>query len=172
MASIAAIILLFILFAVTTYALIAPLVSVEDNLFETAQVKIELNSGNVIFDGVSAAELEPGRSVKRDFTLENKGTVEVYYRLYLENISGPMQDSLIFEIYEGNTLLFRGSAAALNRETPCQSGTPLAAGETRLLTAVIKMQEITGNQYKNGGFSFDMTADAVQVRNNPRQSFH
>ena len=48
--SIAAVVVLCGLLALTTYALVASLVSVEGHLFETAQVKIELNGGKVIFD--------------------------------------------------------------------------------------------------------------------------
>lgn len=48
---------------------------------------------------------------------------------------------------------------------------PLAAGETRTLTAVVKMREEAGNAYQNGGMTFDMTVDAVQVRNNPDRAF-
>ena len=33
------------------------------------------------------------------------------------------------------------------------------------------MEEEAGNAYEDGGLTFDMTADAVQVRNNPDIAF-
>lgn len=69
--SIAAVVVLCGLLALTTYALVASLVSVEGHLFETAQVKIELNGGKVIFDA-GDMNIEPGYSIRRNFTVENR----------------------------------------------------------------------------------------------------
>lgn len=168
--SIIAIVALFCMLALTTYALVFSLVSVEDNLFETAKVDIELNGGKPVFDG-SDLHVEPGHALVQDFTAENRSTVDVHVRLYLENVEGTLQEALTFAIYDGETQLFSGTAAELTRENPCMSGEPLAAGETRTLTAVVTMQEEAGNAYQNGGIIFDMTADAVQARNNPDKAF-
>lgn len=168
--SIAAVIVLCGMLALTTYALVSSLVSVEGHVFETARVEIELNGGKVIFDAADM-NIEPGYSIRRDFTVENCGTAEVYYRVYLENAAGPLLDVLDFAIYDGDTLLFEGTADSLTRESPCEGAAPLAPGETRTLTAVVKMREGAGNTYQNGGITFDMTADAVQVRNNPERAF-
>lgn len=168
--SVAAILVLFSMLALTTYALIHSMVSVDANQFEMGTVKIELNHGETIFDG-SDMNIEPGYSVKKDFTIENLGTVDVYYRLYLENVTGELYSALTFEIYDGDELLFSGKAQDLNKENPCVGNLPLAADETRTLTAVVKMDEYAGNDYQNGGITFDMTAEAVQVRNNPDKSF-
>lgn len=168
--SMVAVLLLFCMLALTTYALIASFVSVDENLFETARVEIELNEGKTIFDG-SDMNIEPGYSIKRDFTVENKGTVDVYVRLYMENVQGPLQEVLTFDIYDGETLLFSGSADEMTRESPCVSNEPLAVGKTRTLTAVVRMAETAHNVYQQGGITFDMTADAVQSKNNPDKVF-
>lgn len=168
--SIVAIVVLFCMLALTTYALITSFVSVEDNLFETGVVKIELNEGKTVFDG-SDMNIEPGHSLVRDFTVKNTGTADVYVRLYLENVEGPLQEALTFFIYEGDKLLFSGAADEWTRESPCISDTSIAVGETRTLTAVVKMNEDAGNAVQNGGITFDMTADAVQSKNNPEQVF-
>lgn len=168
--SIIAIVLLFFMLVLTTYALVLSMVSVDGNLFEMGTVEIELNGGETIFDG-SDMNIEPGHSVRKDFTVENNGTADVYYRLYLENITGSMKRSLNFEIYEGDKLLFSGNAEELSKETPCVSNTPLAAGETKILTAVVKMYEKAGNGFQSSSVSFDITADAVQAKNNPDKAF-
>ena len=59
----------------------------------------------------------------------------------------------------------------LSAQSGAVHAAPLAPGETRTLTAVVKMREGAGNTYQNGGITFDMTADAVQVRNNPERAF-
>ena len=156
--------------AITTYALISAIVGVDGNIFETGTVDIELNGGKPVFDG-SDMNIEPGYSAKKDFTVENKGTADVYYRLYLENVSGSLTDSLSFEIYDGDVLLFSGSAGEFTRETPCINSKVLEAGGTDTLTAVVKMEESAGNTYQGGGITFDITADAVQAKNNQDISF-
>ena len=168
--SIAAVIILFTMLAITTYALISAIVGVDGNVFNTGTVEIELNGGKPVFDG-SDMNIEPGYSAKKDFTVENKGTADVYYRLYLENVSGSLTDALNFEIYDGDRLIFSGSADELSRETPCINSEVLKAGGTDTLTAVVKMKESAGNTYQNGGITFDITADAVQAKNNQDISF-
>ena len=168
--SIFSIVVLFCMLVLTTYALVASFVSVDNNLFETAQVKIELNGGETVFGGTDM-NIEPGHSLVKEFTVENQGTAQVHVRLYLENVKGPLQEVLSFSIYDGDALLFSGKADELTRDTPCVTGTPLDVGETRTLTAVVKMEETAGNAYQTGGITFDMTADAVQARNNPDKAF-
>lgn len=168
--SIAAIVILFGMLAVTTWALIASFVTVEENMFQMGTVEIELNGGQTIFDGTDL-NIEPGHTVKKEFTIENKGTADVYYRLYLENVTGSLQEVLRFEIYDGEKQLFEGTAAELNKETPCIGEEELKVGETKMLTALVKMEESAGNAYQTGGISFDVTADAVQAKNNPEKAF-
>ena len=60
--SIAAIAVLFGMLALTTYALIASFVSVDDHLFQTGTVEIQLNGGRAVFDG-SDMNVEPGHSL-------------------------------------------------------------------------------------------------------------
>ena len=169
-AQIIAVVVLSIMLVITTFALALSMVSVDDNLFETSQVKVELNDGKTIFDGTDM-NIEPGHSLVRNFTVENSGAVDIYVRLYLENVTGSLQEALNFSIYDGDTLLFSGNAKDLTKQTPCVSDIPLKRGEKRVLTAVVKMEESAGNSYQNGGIAFDMTADAVQVRNNPTKEF-
>ena len=168
--SIIAIIVLVCMLVVTTYALIASFVSVDNNLFQTERVEIELNGGKTVFDRTDM-NIEPGHALVRDFTVENKGTADVHIRLYLENVQGPLQEVLSFAIYDGDKLLFRGPAKELTKDSPCVSDSPLLVGESRTLTAVVTMDTSAGNAYQSGGITFDMTADAVQSRNNPDKSF-
>ncbi len=169
-ARLVAMIALVSMLAMTTYALTASVASVKDNEFQMGTVEIGLNNGKTVFDG-SDLNMEPGRSIKKDFTLENLGTAEAYFRLYLENMEGTLQEELTFEIYDGDELLFAGRPETLTQENPCVGTTPLKVGETRTLTAVVKMNESAGNTHQASDFSFDITVDAVQSKNNPDKEF-
>lgn len=168
--SIAGIIALAVMLTLTSLALVLSFVAVEDNIFQNATVQIELNGGRPVFDG-SDMNVEPGAALKRDFTIQNTGTADVYYRLYLENVEGALQKALRFEVYDGERQLFSGTADEWNSQTPCVGDAPLLVGETRTLTMLIKMEETAGNAFQNASIAFDITADAVQVRNNPDKVF-
>lgn len=161
---------LIIMLAITTFALLLSFVGVDNNVFEMGTVKIELNNGELIFDG-SDCNLEPNKTIVKDFTVSNTGTANVYYRLYLENVEGKLQNSLNFQIYEGEELLFDGIASELNQKNPCISHEILSCGETRRLKAVVCMDKLSDNRYQKGSLTFDMTVDAVQAKNNPDKAF-
>lgn len=141
---------------------------------------IELNEGKTIFSGADLANIEPGHAAVREFTVKNTGTVDVYYRLYLENITGDLADSLVFSIYEGDknaaqtgTPLYTGAASDFVADgSPFVDGKTLAPGETRTLTAVVKMGEGSGNAFQGDTVGFDLTAQCVQARNNPDKEFN
>ena len=103
--------------------------------------------------------------------MDNLGTADVYYRLYLENVSGELADGLLFQIYDGENLLYSAKAEAFVKEAPCVVDTLLPAGESHTLTLVVKLEESAGNDFQSGGVTFDLTADAVQAANNPDKEF-
>lgn len=169
-ASLAAAVVLAVLLVLTTVALGASFVRVDDNLFETGQVAIALNGGQPVFAG-GDLNIEPGHTLVRDFTVDNRGTADAYVRLYLQDVEGTLGQALTFSVYDGSELLYTGSAEDFTREAPCVLERPLAVGETRTLTAVVHMREDAGNTYQAGGITFTIAADAVQVRNNPDKTF-
>lgn len=164
------ILVLLLMLGITTFALVLSFAEVEDNKFVTGKVDIELNGGRPVFDG-SDHNIEPNYTIVKEFTIENKGTADVYYRLYMGNVVGSLQEALNFKIYEADELLYDGNVNELTEETPCTSGRILKAGETRVLRAEVKMPENSGNSYQSGSMTFDITADAVQVKNNPDRKF-
>ncbi len=166
-----AIAILVIMLAITTLALILSFVKVDKNDFETGTVKIQLNDGELVFDGRDS-NIEPNDTIVKDFTIKNEGSAEAYYRLYLENISGDLDEALNFKIYEGKTLLYDGATKNLTKENPCQSDKILSQGETRKLTAIVNMDKESDNSYENNTMMFDITVDAVQSKNNPDKKFN
>ena len=162
---------LSLMLGITTLALILSFGEVKENRFITGTVDIELNGGKPIFDG-SDNNIEPNYTIVKEFTIENKGTADVYYRLYVDQVSGPLQEVLNFKIYEGDQLLFNGPVSTLTKEHPCTSEKILAAGETRVLRQEVNMSKDSDNRYIDEMMQFDMTADAVQVKNNPKKEFN
>ena len=77
-----AIILLTVCLAITTFALVFASVSVDNNIFKTGEVKINLNDGKPVINEHEFI-FEPGMTVKKDFFIENDSTWDVYYKLYL-----------------------------------------------------------------------------------------
>lgn len=166
--SIAWVLILAVMLAVTTYALILSMIGVKNNLFETGKVEIELNGGKKIFDDT---DIEPGKSIVKEFTVKNESSAEVYYRIYADKVEGSMSEALEIRIYDGEEEIYKGKIEEMDRKRACVGEEALKAGEEKKLKAIVKLSESAGNKYQNGEISFDIKADAVQARNNPGKTF-
>ena len=167
---IAAIIVLLVMLIITTLALFSSIAEADGNVFQTAQVKISLNGGEKIFHD-DDFQLSPGSSIEKSFTVKNESNVEAYYRLYFENVNGPLENAVEFQIYDGDNLIYQGKPAQLVKTDPCLAPRSLQAGETHTLSIKAVMLDASGNTYQNAYLEFDVAADAVQVRNNPDKKF-
>ena len=96
-------ILLSCCLCLTTFALVYESVTVEDNLFRTGTVKINLNDGNPV---VTEDEFvfAPGMTVEADFFLANESAWPVYYRLYFENVSGKLAEYVTVTVKDGDVI--------------------------------------------------------------------
>ena len=74
---------------ITTFALLSSMVSINDNIFTTGNIKINLNDGKPV---ISQSELlfKPGMTIKKDFFIENKSDFDVYHKLYADNTEGEL----------------------------------------------------------------------------------
>ena len=124
--SIFIVLVLSVMLALTTVALFASVLTSEDNFFETAQVKIDVNDGQVLFDG--NMHIEPGMTLKEDLVIKNLSTVDVYYRLYLENV-----------------VVFCFCGRFFGTESVCRAG-DLATGPNQN-TFFVRTNERNGRQY-------------------------
>ena len=139
------------------------------NLFETGTVSIELNEGRPVFsDGVP---LEAGRTATEEFTVSNTGTADVRYRIYLADVTGDLAASLEFTIKRGGDVLFCGSAAELERVDACVSDAVLAPGHVDVLTASVRLLPAAVGDGRGQSASFDLCAQATQVKNNEGGAF-
>ena len=169
-ASIVTIIILALCLTVTTFALSWATVSVENNLFHTGTVKINLNDGKPIIEEHEFL-FEPGMTVKKDFFIENQGTWDVYYKLYFTDVEGGLADVLDITVREGDKVLYQGKVSELTRKNVGAADDVLKLNERKDLTVCFHFPEEAGNEAQNLVLIFSMSADAVQTKNNPNKLF-
>ncbi len=169
-ASIFLLVFLSICLCLTSSALVLATVDMRGNVFTTGRVEIDLNGGAPI---VTQEELmfAPGMTLKKDFTLENKSTCEVYYRLYFTNISGALAEHLQVRLLCEDRELLTGTPATLTRDHVGAADDVLAAGQRKTFTLVFVFPEESNNSAQAQYLGFDLAADAVQVKNNPEKAF-
>lgn len=167
---IVAIIILAVCLSITTFALVYASVSVENNLFHTGVVKINLNNGEPVIQEHEFL-FEPGMTVKKDFFIENESTWDVYYKIYLDNVSGGLADVLTVTIRDGEKVLYTGTANELTRQNVIAADDTLKIGQRRSLTVIFHYPEDKGNDTQNLDLTFTMCAEAAQTKNNPNKLF-
>ncbi len=168
--SIVAVIILSFCLCITTYALVRETVSVENNIFQTGTVQINLNDGKPVIEEHEFL-FEPGMTVEKSFFLENQSTWDVYYKIYFDNVKGGLATVLEITIRDGDKVLFIGTAAELNKTNVGVADDVLRINEHRELTVTFHYPKEVGNSTQNQMLSFDMCADAVQTKNNPNKAF-
>lgn len=163
-------IILAVCLCITTFALVWETVSVENNLFHTGTVKINLNDGKPVIEEHEFL-FEPGMTVKKDFFIENQSAWDVYYKLYFDNVNGGLADVLQITVKDGDKTLYQGTAENLKCNAVAAADDVLKIGERRELTVYFHFPEEAGNSAQNLTLTFDMCADAVQTKNNPNKLF-
>lgn len=175
-AGIVTFVVLCICFTVTTFALVYAIVTVENNVFETGFVDINLNDGEAVIND-SHLYFEPGMKIQKDFFIENGGPRAVYYKLYLNALTGDLAQVLRIKIVdktdENNiTVLYDDIADELRRFNVEAVDRPLGGGERRELQIEFYLEEGASNDYQSSNMTFDLCADAVQADNNPDKEFN
>lgn len=164
------IIVLIICLCITTFALAFATVSVENNIFSTATVSINLNNGAPVIDE-DQVYFAPGTAVQKEFFIMNTGSVDAWYKLYFTNVSGSLAERIEVTIANGSDVIYKGLLASLSEENVNSTDDALAVGEKRVLTITFYMPVGTTDEYQNGLLTFDISADAVQKKNNPDRLF-
>ena len=167
---IAILIILSLCLCLTTFALVFSTVMIEDNIFTTGIVKINLNDEKpVVEDGDLV--FEPGATVVKEFFVENKSTCEVYYKIYFDNVSGGLSDVLAITIKDGDEIIANGKASELKKNAVQSATDALDIGEKRTLTISFYFPREAGNEAQTQFMQFDLHASAVQTKNNPNRNF-
>lgn len=169
-ADIAIIIVLMLCLAITTSALVYSIVTVENEMFRTGSIQINLNDGKPVIQEHEFL-FEPGMTVEKNFFVQNQSTWDVYYRLYFEDVEGGLADFLRITVLEGNRVLYEGTAASMTQDTVLAAEDMLRLNERRDLTIRFYFPPESGNAAQNLTLSFNLCAEAVQTKNNPYKLF-
>ena len=169
--SIATLVVLFLCLCVTAFALAYAMLRVDNNVFETGEIKIDLNGGEPVIK-YDEFLFEPGMTVEKSFYIENKGTWAVYYKLYFSNVKGDLGDVLDVTIKnaEGNVLM-QGKLSKLKRHNVPVVEDELKVGERRDMTIIFHFPEDAKNTAQSDNVSFALSALAVQTNNNDGKEF-
>ena len=158
-------ILVLLAFGITSLALVYQKVNMEGNLFATGKVSICLNDNQPVFD--EEILFEPGMVIKKDFTLRNDSSCEVYYRLYFSDIVGDFANVLKVSVSDRDTVIFDGTLAELNGAKSMGADGQLKVSEERILTITFEVPDDGTNIIQGTTALFNLNAEAVQVVNNP-----
>ncbi len=169
--SIAALVFLCLCLCVTSFALGMAVYEVRNNVFQTGGIDIDLNGGQPV---ITQEEFlfEPGMTVEKPFYIQNNGTWAVYYKLYFSGVSGGLGDVLDVTILNsaGQTLVC-GKLSQLTQNSVHALENELAMDERQELTVRFHFPEEGGNEYQGGSVTFELSAIAVQTKNNPDKEF-
>ena len=134
-------------------------------VISTADVSINMNDGHPI---ISQYEFDNWNGVEDSFFITNDSTVSVYARLYLDNVSGSLADSVTVSFcdYENGTnfgaVWNKGAGGRLFVELP----NVLHIGERKVLTVAISVESGA-----HGEMQFNLACDIVQTTNNPEHIY-
>lgn len=169
--SIATLVVLFLCLCVTAFALAYAMLRVDNNVFETGEIDIDLNGGKPVIEADEFL-FEPGMTVEKSFYIKNNGTWAVYYKLYFSNVKGDLGDVLDVTIKnaDGNVLL-QGKLSKLNRHNVPVAEDELQVGERRDMTIIFHFPEDAKNTAQSDNVSFALSALAVQTKNNDGKEF-
>ena len=98
-------------------------------------------------------------------------TMDVYYRIYLENMDGGLAEMLEITIKDGRGVLYSGKAAGLIKEKAKALDRVLHVDETAWLSVAFYLPKDAGNIAQKTEMLFNICADAVQTKNNPDKLF-
>ena len=166
--NIATIIVLAICLCITTFALVASTV-VKDNIFKTGKIDIELTGedgtdNNKIIEG--GYLFEPGMTVVKPAYVTNKGTWDVYCKLYFKEMKGDLADILDVTIKDADKVLYTGKLSGFNKGKNVVDTSPIPVGTQKEYTVIFRYPEAEGNAGQGKTLEFTMDATAVQTKNN------
>lgn len=154
----------------TTFALAYATLSVEYNVFSTANMRINLNDGKPVVEE-DEFYFAPGMTVTKEFFLENQSTIGVYYKIYFEEIEGGLADVLIVTVRAGDEELYKGRASEFLRNKVEAAENQLGVGATQNFEIEFHFPSTAGNAAQGQELTFKLAAEAVQAQNNPFKRF-
>mgnify|MGYP004568401977 CR=1 FL=1 len=108
-------------------------VMVENNLIHTGEVKVNLNNGQPVIKENENLISWHGFRIFKNFFVENEGTGNCYYKLYLSNVEGELAKFMNITIKDGEEILWKGLMSDLNEENAVIVDDELKVGQRQNL---------------------------------------
>lgn len=186
--SIILIVVLALCLCLTTLAIVYDaMVSVENNIFTTGRVEINLNDGKAVYPEEMPLQVEPGATDQNEFFLKSEGTVSAYYRLYFsfnfdtENgeltqkglAEKKLAENLDVKICKKGekTPLYESKMIDFVKENAKAAEDVLDGDETQWFDIFVTLPESCKDDTMALTLTFNIHADAVQTKNNDGKSF-
>ncbi len=165
------IIILIICLSISTFALVYSRVTVKDNIFITGGVSININDGQPVIQD-NEYLFEPGMTIKKDFFIENKSSIAVYYKIYFDHIEGDLKDIIEVTIKDGDTTLYKDKLANITDDNTLAYTSPLQVNDKKYLTIYFYYPSSSGNEGQGKSLSFNLCVKATQTKNNEGRLFN
>ncbi len=165
--AVSSVLVLVCLLTTATMAYEYSIKQVDDNLFTTGEVSIELRREQEAYSRV----IYPNDTVEESFTIRNNGTCDVFYKVYVSNIQGELAKWLEVTVKTDGKVLFSGNMEEFNGAEDSKAVDVLKYGEEKTLTVTIHMSEDSDNSAQGLKLSYDLNVDAVQTKNNHDAQF-
>ena len=133
-------------------ATVAGNTTAKTSVIETGNMEVTYNEGAVIG---TTTKILPGQYVQKSFTVENTGTVDTTYSIYLNNVENNFvtKSDLVYESITTDGRVVNQTICP-NSNTVIATGVSLPVGTTHHYTIRITFKETNLNQDDNKGKSF------------------
>ncbi len=165
------IIIMLICLCVITYGYVLSQVKIEDNYFQTGEVKININDGKTVINEDDYL-FEPAMTVEKEFFVKNESSFSVYYKIYFSEVKGSLAKviGVTIQDQDGNPL-YQGTISELNKDKVVATDDILQVNEKKNFKIIFHYPEEKGNETMNQQLSFKLEVAATQTKNNPNKQF-
>lgn len=155
--------------AVTSYALVRSFIEVDSEITMGDGVDLNINDGAPIIDTANIV-YEPGGTYISSFTLENRGSIDVWYKVFPTDASGELRDYITVTVKEQDgTVMCQGNMGDIKSDDINVGA--LLAGEKKTLSVELYFIPGADNTAQGKTVSFKITASATQKQGNPDKDF-
>ncbi len=150
---------------ISSFAISYTVIKIENNLFRTGEIKINLNDGKAVINEKDPI-FAPGTIIEKDFFIKNDGAAPLYYKLNFTSVSGGLKDIIEVTILDDNYIELISGKISEFEDNKVLMGS-LSGYEKQDLIARFHFPEDAGNEYNvKSSLQFKMSAIAVQTKNN------
>lgn len=132
-------------------------------------LQIDLNGGEPVLG--SDILFEPGMTIRKDFTLENKGTADCFYKIYFTELPEEIAEKITVTILDGTQTIISSTMLDMTKETAYVINDNLMGGEKEVFTLCLEISDKIENIEQSSEYTLDMFIEAVQRDNNADANF-